>query len=299
MNIIRRILGVLVMIAGVLGLVLSIGGLVMLWMAKPQVVSYMTSTVDLLNNTITSSQKTMEVTRQALGSAVESIDALSVMLGSTASSLEGTAPVIEQVNTLMGENLPDTFESATSSLESAQQAAVVLDSSIRSLEAFQAAMSGVPLVSAFIQQPTQSYNPEKPLAESLGEVAQELDQLPAMFISMSEDLDKADDNLETIQTSLTTMSTSVKGISASLSEYDAMLAQSEDSMGNLAPVLSGIQSNLPVAVDTVVLVLTLLMLWLLAVQVVVLTQGWELFQGTAGRMEGGSYDDQPTTEAAA
>ena len=95
----------------------------------------------------------------------------------------------------------------------ARQAAVVLDSTVKSLEAFQFAMSGVPLVSAFVQQPTQAYNPEKPLAESLGEVAAELESLPAMFVEMSAEIDKADDNLVTIQTSLTTMSTSVKLIS--------------------------------------------------------------------------------------
>jgi hypothetical protein len=36
----------------------------------------------------------------------------------------------------------------------------------------------------------------------------------------------------------------------------------------------------------VALVLSLFFLWLLAAQVVILSQGWELYQGTAGRMEG-------------
>jgi hypothetical protein len=287
MKVLRRILGVLVMIAGILGLVLSVAGLVGLWMAKPAVVGYLSSTVDTLNSSIGTSQKAMEVTGQALGATVDSVDALSVMLSSTAASLEDTSPVIAQVNIMMGENLPDTLESATDSLKSAQQAAIVLDSSIKSLEAFQTAMSGVPLVSAFVQVPTQAYNPEKPLAESLGGVAAELEDLPEMFIAMSKDMDKADDNLGTIQTSLNTMSTSVKVISQSLNEYRAMIAQSQASMGNLAPMLANIQTNLTPIVDGAVLVLSLFLLWLLATQVVILTQGWELYQGTAGRMESG------------
>ena len=36
------------------------------------------------------------------------------------------------------------------------------------------------------------------------------------------------------------------------------------------------------------LVFTLFFLWLLAAQVVIFSQGWELYQGTAGRMEGGA-----------
>jgi hypothetical protein len=38
-------------------------------------------------------------------------------------------------------------------------------------------------------------------------------------------------------------------------------------------------------VNGAILVLTLFLLWLLAIQVVVFTQGWELYHGTADRME--------------
>lgn len=290
MKILRRFLGILVMIAGVLGLVLSLAGLVGVWMAKPGVTASLTTTIDAVISSLSTSQQVMQVTRQALGATVDSIDALSVMLAATAQSVEDTAPVIDQVNTLMGENLPNTLESATASLQSAQQAAAVLDSTIRSLEAFQSAMGSVPIVSAFVQQPTQSYNPEKPLAESLGDVAAELEALPGMFVSMSESMDRADDNLEIIQNSLTTMSTSVEMISASLSEYDAMIAQSQSSMENLVPMLTGLRDNIGPVVDTAAIVLTLFLLWLLAIQVVIFSQGWELYQGTAGRMEGGEPD---------
>lgn len=290
MKVLRRILGVLVMIAGVLGLVLSVAGLVGLWMVKPAVVSYVTLTIDTLNNSVSTSQQAMQVTRQALGATVDSVDALSLMLSSTATSVEDTAPVIEQVNTLMGSDLPDTLESTTASLKSAQQAAVVLDGTIKSLEAFQLAMGNVPLVSGFVQVPTQAYSSQKPLAESLGEVAADLEGLPEMFIAMSEDMDKADDNLGTIQSSLATMSVSVEVISQSLSEYEAMVAQSQSSVENLAPMLTSIQSNLTSIVNGAVLVLSLFLLWLLAIQVVIFSQGWELYQGTAGRMEDGEAE---------
>jgi len=287
MKILRRILGILVMIAGILGLVLSLAGLMGLWMVKPTVVGYLTSTVDTLNSSISTSQTAMQVTKQALGATVDSVNALSVMLASTATSLQETAPVIEQINTLIGSNLPATLESANDSLKSAQQAAVVLDSTVKSLEAFQTAMSSVPLVSAFVVQPTQKYNPEKPLAESLGEVASNLERLPPMFTEISKGMNKADDNLATIQSSLSTMSVSVQGISKSLSEYEAMISQSQTSMENLAPVLANVRSNLNSIVDSAVLGLSLFLVWLLVIQIVIFSQGWELYQGTAGRMEGG------------
>jgi hypothetical protein len=148
-------------------------------------------------------------------------------------------------------------------------------------------MADVPMVSAFVPKPAATDPSEKPLAEALGDVAADLEGLPAMFVTMSEGMSKADDNLETIESSLTTMSVSVKAIWQSLSEYDAMLSQSQESMGNLAPILINIQTNLASIVNGIVIGLTLFFLWLLAIQVVVFSQGWELYQGTAGRMEGG------------
>ena len=287
MKALRRILGLLVMIAGLLGLILSAAGLVGLWRVKPTVVEYVSSTVSTLNNSIRTSQQVLSVTRQALGATVDSVDALSQMLSATAASVEETAPVIEQANTLMGKNLPDTLESAAASLKTAQEAAVVMESTIKSLEAFQTAMSAVPIVSRYVEQPAQAYNPQKPLADSLGEVAANLEDLPAMFIDMSENLSQADDNLVSIQTSLTTMSVSVEVISSSLSDYESMIAQSQASMQSLSPMLTVMQDNAAPIVDWAVLGLSLFLLWLLVIQVVILSQGWELYQGSAGRMESG------------
>lgn len=293
MKFLRRILGILVMIAGLLGLLIALAGLVGLWMFKPTVVENVTTTVDTLEGSISTSQEVMTVTKGALGATVNSLDALSVMLASTAASVEDTEPMLVNVNILMGESIPSILESATDSLLTAQQAAVVLDSTIQSLEAFQFLLSGVPLLSGFVgeaEQPQPVYNPEVSMAESLGEIAATLEDLPPMLEGMAADMDKADDNLETIRSSLVIMSDNVILISGSLEEYEVMISQSQTSMDNLRPILTGLQKNLTPIVDGVAIGLTLFLLWLLAIQIVVFSQGWELYQGTAGRMEGG--DDE-------
>lgn len=298
MSLLRRVLGVLVMLAGIIGLVLAVAGLVGVWTAKPAVVSYADSTIDTLQNSITTSQEVMVVTEDALGATVNSLEALSVMLTSIVASVEETTPAIDQVNVMMSTNLPAILESANESMRAAQQAAVVLDSSVRSLQMFQLAMGAVPLLSGFVEIPTEFYNPEVPLDQSLGAVADNLESLPEMFVDISADLDRADDNLATVQSSLTTMSTNVEFIAGSLEEYQVMVRQSQTSMGDLSPILTNLQSNLPPIVDGAAIVLTVFLVWLLAIQVVVLTQGWELFQGTAGRMEGGEDEvvvAQPAT----
>jgi hypothetical protein len=257
-------------------------------MIKPTVAGFANSTILTLNTTVSTSQQAMEVTGQALGATVDSVDALSDMLGTTATTVKDTNPVIDQLNLFLGVNLPSTMETATDSLKTAQQAAVVLDSSIRSLENFRTVLSAVPMVGSFVEVPAEAYNPEKPLADSLGELAANLDSLPEMFTDMSENLDKATANLDAIQADLNTMSDSVALISKSLGEYQTMIAQSQSSMDNLTTMLTNIQINLAAILNWVAIVFSVFFGWLLVAQVVILTQGWELFQGTAGRMESGA-----------
>lgn len=286
MNILRRLLGLFVMIAGVLGLLLSLAGLVMVWVARPAVTAYATTTLNTLNQSIINSKSVMETTAEALGATVDSVDALSAMLGTTAATVEDTQPVVDKVTTIMSVTLPSTLQAATDSLYTAQEAAQVLEGTIQSLEVFRSMMSEVPLVGGLIGQTGETYNPEKPLADSLGELAVALEKLPDTFVGISADLGKTDDNLGSIQANLITMSESAKVISASLSEYEGMVTQSQPTMDDLAAILTNLQANLPTLLNRVALVLTLFLIWFLAAQVVILSQGWELYQGTANRMEG-------------
>jgi hypothetical protein len=168
MKVLRRILVVLVMLAGILGLVLSLAGLVMVWVAKPTVAVYAGTTIDTLNESVVTSQSVMEVTGQALEATIDSVDALSAMLSTTAATVEDTKPLLDKFDTIMSTTLPSTLEAATDSLYTAQEAARVLESTIQSLDAFRFLLSATPLVGDLLPQPGESYSPEKPMADSLG-----------------------------------------------------------------------------------------------------------------------------------
>ncbi len=286
MNILRRILGVFVMIAGILGLVLSLAGLGIVWVAKPAVTIYASTTIDTLNKSVITSQSVMETTAQALGATVDSVDALSTMLRTTATTVEDVKPVLDEIDTIMSVTLPSTLRATTASLYTAQEAAQVLEGAIQSLDAFRSILSATPLLGNLVGPPGEPYSPEEPLADSLGELAANLEGLPGTFVQMSDSLNSTDDNLESIEDNLITMSDSVKLISSSLSEYERMVVQSQSSMDDVTSILTNIQSNLPTILNWVAIALTLFFVWLLVAQVVIFSQGLELYHGTADRMEG-------------
>ena len=55
-------------------------------------------------------------------------------------------PVLNQITTIMSDTLPSTLEATTASLHTAQQAAGVLESTIKSLDAFRFLLSATPLL---------------------------------------------------------------------------------------------------------------------------------------------------------
>jgi chromosome segregation ATPase len=185
----------------------------------------------------------------------------------------------------MATTLPSTLEAATESLYAAQEAARVLESTIETLDAFRFLLSDAPLLGDLLGEPGESYAPEKKLSDSLGELASNLEDLPDTFVEMSDDLSTTDEKLVVVQENLITMSDSVTRISSSLSDYERMVTQSQASMDDLTAMLTNTQNNLGTILNGVAIVLSLFFAWLLAAQVVILSQGWELYRGTSARME--------------
>ncbi len=167
MTMLRRILGILVMIAGVIGLLLSLAGLVGLWMVKPAATASIHTTIDMLTANIDTSSKALTITNDALGTAVKSVEALNGVLGATIDTVDDTQPAINKVNNLLSNSLPSTFEAATASLDTAEIAAQSLEGAIKSLDAFRTVMGNIPILSAFLPASQAAYNPEIPLADSL------------------------------------------------------------------------------------------------------------------------------------
>jgi len=281
----RRVLGVFVMAAGVIGLLLSIAGLVGLFAVRPGLTASLSSTIDTLSTSVETSQKTLVIANEALGATITSVDALADMLGATSVTVNDTQPVITQVNEVMGETLPTAIKAATDSLMAAEGAAQSMEVAIKTFESLQTILKSVPMVGYLLPASQEAYNPNKPLAESLGDLSASIQGMPATFKGISTDMEKADDNLELVKSNLDIMSKNVALIGTSLKQYQAMIGESRTSMDNILSILTGVQNNLGKILNTATAVFGLFLLWLLATQVVIFSQGWELYHGTASRME--------------
>ncbi len=280
MTSLRRLLGVFVMVSGIIGLLLSLSGLAGLWLVRPALVASFDTALTTLVTSVEISQEALAITNQALDAVAISVDTLSEMLGATAVTVAETQPVIAELNDLMGETLPTTLGATVDALDAAEVAAHSLEGAIQTFDSFRFAMATTPLLSAFVDPPAQAYNPEKPLAESLAELSESLQGMPVTFEEMSVGIGQAEGSLDLVKGNLDAMSQSVALISASLGQYQSTIDESQASMADLTALLDRLQDNLGVILNGATLVVGLFLLWLLAAQVVIFSQGWELYHGT-------------------
>lgn len=273
MAIVRRVIGVLLILAAILGLIVSIGAMYVVWNAQDNITTSLQTTIDLLSQTLETTAQGLVVTQGALQNSVDLIGNLQSTVETTAEAINSTNPLLDEIGVLMAEKLPNTIRATQTSLETAQQSAATIDTVLR-------AMSGIPLIG-----PSIGYDPDVPLAEALGQVAQNLESIPDTFIAMQENLDNTQDNLQVFESDLTVMAESVGQIQSSVAQYNAVIGGYQASLDQLITRLEAISANLPNIVRMVSMGLTAFLVWMAIAQLGLITQGWELITESRPRKE--------------
>lgn len=265
MTIIRRIFGLLLIIAAIGGLILSIVGIYYIWRLEPAMTTGIQNTVDLLNNTLEATAQGLVVTKDALKSSVEMIGNMQTTLETTAKTIESTNPMIDDIANLMEKQLPDTIRATQQSLNTAQESAAVIDTVLGTL-------SSIPLIGSGI-----GYNPDVPLATALGDVSKSLEGLPESFAGMQENLRNTQNNVETFQADLTLVASSVGQIEDSVAQYEQVVTSYQESLAQMQTQLETLSANVPTYVHTLVIALTAFLVWMILAQIGLFTQGYEMF----------------------
>ncbi len=264
MSFFRKIIGLFLIVAAIGGLIFSIAGLMLVWRVESQVTTDMQNFVDVLSQTLETTGQGLTITQQALKSSVDIVSTLQTTVQTTAKTIKSSGPMVDEISKLMTADLPNTVKSTESSLRTAQNSAKVIDSVLSTL-------SSIPLIGSGI-----GYNHQVPLNQALGQVADSLTHLPDSFATMADSLKNTSSNLDTFQADLTVMAASIGEIEKSVAQYESVVGGYQKSISELNSKLSAFKSNLPNIVRSVVIGLTIFLVWMAIVQFGLFAQGWEL-----------------------
>jgi len=258
-----RIIGVLLIIAGLLGLVFAGVGLYVLVQVEKSVVSTALDQVAIVDQALVATVDGLNVAETSLTEAVDTVRALEVTVSGVGDTITSSVPVIESMSALLGDQLPAIIGSTQKTLQS------VADST-RAVDQMLSLLSGIPFLGV------GSYAPEISLSEGFGEVAISLEGIPESLQTTKAQLLTANENLAGLQDGFDTMATNIGGIATSVGDAQAVLTQYKGVIAQLQSSVDWISSALPIWVFYLRLGLSALLIWLGIAQFALITQGWEL-----------------------
>lgn len=255
--------GILLIAASISGIVISISGIVGLWRVESEVKTSLIETLALL-------EKALQTTSDGLAAASQSLEQADNALASATSailtaerSLEDTLPLLDTLNEVATQELPQTISKSQQAIRSAQASAKIIDSTLSTL-------ASIPLIGL------RGYDSSQPLSKSLAELSGSLDPIANSLASVQEPLTTSKASLAAIDQSAGEIAKDLLSIRASLTRARQVITEYEDVVNTLHQKVKTSQSSLPNALDRTAWFISLALGWLGLTQIGLLFQGLEL-----------------------
>jgi hypothetical protein len=264
--IIKRILaltiGAALVLAGILGLILSIGGLVLLPQLERQAAQVSEEQIDVLDRALVATMDGLITAETSLGQAAEAIAALEGTMAGVGQAIDDTIPVLDVAAELLSVQLPSTIETTQDTLTSVATSAQLVDD-------FLSMISAIPFLG------TDRYNPDTSLYQGFQDVADGLEGMPELLLTAGEGLYTGTESLQDVQEGVGAMGGSISEAATSLDSAKMVLEDYQEIVSDLRGTVSYVRESLTGWLRAIRWGMTLTLIWLGVAQIGLITQGWE------------------------
>ncbi|MBP6471440.1 MAG: hypothetical protein KBE23_16990 [Chloroflexi bacterium] len=285
---IRRILGIILLLIGLSGIALGIVGARVSRDMLQTLSDGTKAGLDLAIDSLQTVSDSLTLARQTIADVNTSLVTVQTTATDVAVSLEASQPMVAEVAAIAGQDLPRSVETIQSAIPNAAQAAEAIDSTLTTLNRFK-------IDTTILGFPIQydlgiDYNPDVPFGESVLAIGRSLDDMPIRLRNLETALEDTAVNLQTISEDMRSLSTDLEGINGRLLDFDPLITDYIRIVTETDDNLRLIRGQIDQQVSSAQFVITLGMVWLVVSQLVPLYLGLDLL--TDGRLFRRS---QPTT----
>jgi methyl-accepting chemotaxis protein len=218
-----RTLGFTFIIIASLGILFSLSGIGITWVAKPKIQNGVLLIIDSLDNTLTTTSESIKVIDSTIETSINNLTTIENTLDDIDTTFISIAASLDSTARLVGDDLRLTIINTQVAISSAATSAELIDKTLNFVAA-------IPLIRA-------NYQPTVPLQTSLEEVASSLDDTPDALESIEQGLDDTAEGLVSINTELKNLSVNIKEFKDNLTdaqtiilEYEEIIDQTKDQM---------------------------------------------------------------------
>lgn len=274
MTIVRRILGVLMIIVGIAGLIIALAFTIYGRQLVDTVAVGLNTTTDLLLQTVGTTTDSLVNVKSTIDEAATTLDTVTETAANLSTTLVDTEPLLTTVNSLATETVPDSLEAIQTAIPNLADVAGSIDSTLMRLSELQVERSvfGVPISFDL----GINYNPEEPFDTAVLQIGDSLVEVPEQLRSLDESLTAAVSNVSSIADNVQQLSTDLVGVTTSLVQFGPLLDEYivilEDTARSLEETRAAFQANL----NLIRWAVMGLGLWFALYQIVPLYVGWRM-----------------------
>lgn len=251
-------------IAAVLGWVVSVGGVVLVWRVKPSVETALVSTVDLLDRALDITNDLLIVADTSLEEAETSISLIGSTINDVADTLQTTSEMTASVADIVGDSLGGVVAQTQKALGTMQTSAKLIDDTLKFI-------SAIPFMRV-------NYDPDTPLAASVTEISESLEPLPKNLAAVESDMKSTSANLGSMDENISSLQESILGTQRNLRDAREIVLSYRQILEETQQKIAGFREQLPFWLGAVVWGLTIFFVWLVIAQAGLLMQGLEMLQ---------------------
>lgn len=259
------VVGVLLIVAAIIGLVFSIGGLFGLQAVQERVQSGLQRQLGLLDQALSATDAGLQTATASVTQSQAILASIGGTVGGSTAAIDDIVPAVETMSEMVGSELPATLEDATQALTTFADTAEVIDRVMTLL-------GSLPLVNL------PAYSPDVTLNESVTNLRDSVDDLGGTLQVMQAGLDKTATNLRDIRGEMSGVGTALDGLADSLNGAVATLSSYQEIMADLAAQLDQVENGLESGLRWARIVATGFLLWFGIASLGLLTLGWDLLK---------------------
>jgi len=259
---IRKISAITLMVLAAISVLISLVILVQVWRLKSPATESITSALELVGDTLETTYQGLEIAQSSLNSAATSAEGLVSTVEGLSKTLNDTAPMIVSIEDLFRDELPSTIRATQDSLTTAQASAKIIDNVLK-------VVSAIPFV-------TLQYDPEVPLHTALGEISDNIDDLPSKFSDLEGGLKKTRQNLIATRADLNQIAADAGDISGDLQAAEDVVRDYRSTIREVQSGLRTIINETPTWLNYLAWFITFIIIWLIITQLGLFIQGWDM-----------------------
>ncbi len=274
---IRRLVGLIIIIIGLGGIMLSVIGL----RAAPRTIDTIGDSLEanlvLVSESLDTVQETLLLAQSTISEVtggLDTVESSAVHLGLT---LDQTRPLLDQVSTIASDEVPQSLDAIQATMPDLVQVAAAIDDTLTVLNSFRVDQQilGIPIKFDL----GIDYDPAVPFDESVSQIGRSFETLPGQLRDLDEYVVVANDNLALISEDVLVISGDLDGVNGRIAELDPLLedylrivVELNDSTRQTRQIILG-------ELTTLKRITTIALAWVALSQLAPLYLGLELLRG--------------------